>query len=164
MVRHHAIRQHPATAEIFIPSHKNAELLTFLIVKHKLAIHHTRNAMINRRFFHRVLIICQPPRASHFSTIQGFYEKARFIFAKFRQSVCPHASFFQSPCQYPCMSHASQQPRIRTFCKKMCLTTRFSYTPQSYGNMMKNAAPIHRMVSFTLCGSAVTESFPLWQK
>lgn len=87
MIRHHAIRQDPATTKIFIHSHENAKLFPLFIAKDKSPLHDPRNAVINRRFFLRILPWCHPTRASHALILQrigkmsrGFYKKGLSLF------------------------------------------------------------------------------------
>jgi len=61
VIRHHAIRQHPATTEILIHPHKHPERLPLVIPKPEFPVHHPRDTVIYRGF----CFLIRP--VSHFS-------------------------------------------------------------------------------------------------
>ncbi len=65
MIRHNAIRQNPASGKILIHPQINAKLFPLRIAKDKSPIHHTRHAVVNRRFHQRILPRSQPSRMPH---------------------------------------------------------------------------------------------------
>ena len=65
MIRHNAIRQNPASGKILIHPQVDAKLLPLRITEDESPIHHTRHAVVNRRFHQRILPRSQPSRTSH---------------------------------------------------------------------------------------------------
>jgi hypothetical protein len=53
---------------MFLHAHEGPELLTLGLLKDKSPIHHTADAVVNRRLFRRILPRRQPPLAAHAAT------------------------------------------------------------------------------------------------
>jgi len=113
MIRHNAIRQNPASGKILIHPQVDAKLLPLRITEDESPIHHTRHAVVNRRFHQRILPRSQPSRTSHTPNLPKSCPMARG-FSIICLSSC-HAETIFKKCLIPC--HSNLPPFIHGSCR-----------------------------------------------
>src|ERR1035437_4217039 len=100
MVRHHAIRQYPATREVLIHPHEHPERFAFPLPKHKPPIHHPRNTVVNHRLPRGILPLRQPSGSAH-------------------ETIIPPeialATRFSTFCLSPCNAHRRSPSVLREY-------------------------------------------------